>query len=288
MLHTPPTALFSDWSFTYDNLGATPTTTPGGLVTAGGSANTESTTPLVLATGANLSQDIYWLEIIVHSSSGTGDRQILLDLGVDPAGGTSYTYVISNIVCGNNATVTGLAPGHCFVFPFFIKSGSQVACRIQCSQASITCRVIARFYGLPSNPMVVPRGSFSETIGTITNSSGVTITPGNAADGSWQLIGTTTKAMWWWQLGYSIANGTITGEVTFIEVARGDGSNKHIFFKTQHLGNVAETVGDLLIANKSHLNAFCHVPGGTGIYARGRCNNAPDTGYNVNMIGIGG
>jgi hypothetical protein len=30
------------------------------------------------------------------------------------------------------------------------------------------------------------------------------------------------------------------------------------------------------------------VPAGVNIYIRGRCNGAPDTGYNATVIGIGG
>jgi hypothetical protein len=279
---------FSAYSFTFDNFGANPAATGGGLVTAGGSINTESTTPLVLATGAQLTQDVYWIEVLVHGTSGTGDRQMLLDIGVDPAGGTSYTWIISNIVVGNTPIPPAGGVGFHFLFPFYIKSGSQVACRTQCNQISITARVMAKFYGQPSNPEIAPRGAFSETIGTITNSQGVGFTPGNAADGTWQLLVTATKSMWWWQVAFSVNNATITAETAYVDLAFGDGSNKHLIIRAQHFGTTSETCCDLLAANMSFLQAYKPVPAGASLYIRGRANNAPDTGYNGVAVGIGG
>lgn len=280
------------YGFTYDNFGdngaVNPATTPGATVTAGASPNVESATPLVLATGSNIAHDVYWLECMASNVGGTGDRQMLLDIGVDPAGGTSYTWIISNLVIGNLPLSTQLPVGQGFLFPFLIRAGSQVACRVQCSQSLITARVAAKFFGKPERPENTPVGQYAETIGTITNSQGVGFTPGNAADGSWQSLGTTTRDLWWWQLCYSIANGTITAEATYIDLAWGDGSNKHLIFRAHHLGTSSEIVADLLLVNKNPAAAFCPVPAGATIYVRGRCNNAPDTGYNAVALGIGG
>jgi hypothetical protein len=177
--------------------------------------------------------------------------------------------------------------GQRFFFPYYLKAGTAIAARAQCSQASITMRVAIRVIGQPSNPAAVPVGQFSETIGTITNSQGVSFTPGTSADGSWTSLGTTAKAMWWWQIAYSIANGTITAEQTHIELAHGDGSNKHIIVKLTHAGTTAEVCADLMGGNHS-LSCFRPVPAGATLYVRGRCNGAPDTGYNAVAIGIGG
>lgn len=284
MLHIPSPS-YNGWS--YNNYGSNPAATYGGSVTAGGSANTESATPLVLATGANLAQDVYLMELHVYNVSGTGSRPQLMDIGVDPAGGTSYTYIINNIVCGNTGANTTAAHGYYFLFPLFIKSGSQVACRTQNGQASITTSVAANFLGYRSRPEFFPVGSFSETIGTPSNSNGQSFTPGNAADGSWADLGATSKAMWWWQLSYQINNTTVTAEYTYIDLAWGDASNKHIIMRAVHGGTTAETCSDLFTANRS-IGCYCPVPAGANLYVRGRCNNSPDSGYNALAIGIGG
>jgi hypothetical protein len=148
--------------------------------------------------------------------------------------------------------------------------------------------VAAKFYGKPSRPELVPVGAYTETLGTITSSAGQAITPGNAADGSYISLGTTVKPLWWWQFAHQINNGTITAQYTYLELAWGDASNKKTFFKMMHAGTTGETIG---LAVQEHLlpcAAYCEVPAGSTIYARARCNAAPDANYNVVALGVGG
>lgn len=145
-----------------------------------------------------------------------------------------------------------------------------------------------RFYGQPDHPENVPVSQYSETLGTITNSQGVSFTPGNAADGTWVSLGTTTLAMWWWQIGYQVSNSVITTERTYIEIAYGDATNKHLIMRLLHIGNTNEEITSTLNENLMPWACYCPVPAGTNIYIRGRCENAPDTGYNGVAIGIGG
>jgi len=278
----------SRYSFVYDNFGANPGATPGTSVTPGISNAEGSWTQI--ASSANIAQDIYGFFLWIFNNAvatPTTGKNFLLDVGVDPAGGTSYTEVISNIVCGSAGPITA-AGGHRFLFPLFIKAGSSVAVRIQGSHGTATAsRVAARFYGQPSGQERMPVAGVAETIGSITNSNGVSFTPGNAADGSWVSLGTTTNPLWWWQIAYQIDNGTITAEYTYIEIAFGDGSNKHIISRIMHQGTTSEQIGSLLDGNLNVFEAFCPVPAGATIYIRGRCLNAPDTGYNGVAIGIG-
>lgn len=285
MLFTPG---LSAYNWTYDNWGANPASTIGTAVTPGAS-NVEGSWTQV-ASSANIANDVHWIYFQVHTgSTAAAAKPQLLDIGVDPAGGTSYSAIISDIQVGMAPSLT--QAGHReFVFPFFIKAGSSVAVRIQGANATAgTVRVPMRFYGLPSNPVAVPKGSFSETLGAVgATSLGTAVTPGNAADGSWVDLGATTNALWWWQLGYCINNGTVTAEYTYLEAAWGDASNKHTMFKVMHGGTTSESCG--LAAQTSLLMcaAYNEVPAGANIYVRARCNNAPDTGYNVTMTGVGG
>ncbi len=276
----------SSTGWTYDNWGTNPSATPGTPVTPGPSNVEGSWT--AIASSANIANDVYgfYLEVSGGASSTNAKNQ-LLDIGVDPAGGTSYTAIISNLVIGASPLLTAAGNREHF-FPMFIKSGSSVAARIQGSNATAgTVRVIVKFFGKPSDPTMLPTCTYSETIGTITNSSGVSFTPGNAADGSWVSLGTTSKPLWWWQLGYQIDNGTITAEYTYIDLAYGDGTNKHTIFRVQHGGTTGETCGLQMQTQLCHFAAVKPVPGGSTIYVRGRCNNAPDTGYNAVAVGCG-
>lgn len=276
-------------AWTYDNFGDNPSATPGTSVTPGISNNEGSWTQLV--SGANCAQDVVGFFLRISDGSAatpTTGKNFLLDIGVDPAGSTNYVEKIANIVCGSSGPITA-AGGHSFFFPLKIKAGSSIAARIQGSHGTATAsRVGIKLYGRPSNGLALPAGSFSETIGSITNSNGVSFTPGNAADGNWASLGTTTRALWWWQIGYQIDNGTITAEYTYIEIAYGDASNKHIIAERMHQGTTSEQTGSVLNTQLVWHESYCPVPAGATIYMRGRCNNAPDSGYNGVAIGIGG
>jgi hypothetical protein len=286
MLHTQKSS--HSW-FTLDNFGANPGATPGTSVTPGISNAEGSWTEIISDT--SLTEDTYGFMLRVSDNAvatPTTGKNFLLDIGTDPAGGTSYSAIISNIVCGSAGPITA-AGGHTFFFPIFIKAGTAIAARIQGSHGTATAsRVGIKLYGKRSDPTMFPVGTFSETIGTITNSNGVSFTPGNAADGSWVSLGTTTNPLWWWQIGYQVDNGTITAEYTYIEIAYGDGSNKHIICRRMHQGTTSEQIGSVVNDQLNFMEAYCPVPAGSTIYVRGRCLNAPDTGYNAVAIGIGG
>ena len=276
----------SAYNFRYENWAATPDASLGTSVTAGIS-NAEGSWTQV-ASSSNIAQDCYWMHVYVHSgSTATTARNILLDIGVDPAGGTSYTSIINNIDVGQ-APAPSVAGARKFVFPFFIKAGSSVAVRAQGSHTTGTVRVAAVFWGQPSNPENVPVGMFSETIGTVTNSNGQSFTPGNTVDGSWTDLGTTTNNLWWWQVGVGIDNTVITALYTAVEIAWGDATNKHSIFKTVVLGNTSEAVGVIVDPNLLMNAAYKPVPAGSHIYIRGRCSASPNTGWHATVIGIGG
>lgn len=273
--------------FTFDNWGANPSATIGTSITPGVS-NTKGVWAEVAAP-SDLSRDTYGFYLQIHTgATSAAIKNHIFDIGVDDAGGFAYTPIISNLLCGASPSLTQSGAREYF-FPFFIKSSSSVAIRCQGSNATAgTVRAAIRFYGHRYAPETFPVGTFSETLGIDTATTlGAAFTPGNAADGTWATIGTTTKPLWWFQLGYGINNATITAEYTYIEVAYGDASNKIPMFKVMHGGTTAETCG--LAAQTSMLTfaAFNEVPAGSTIYVRGRCNNAPDTGYHASVVGIG-
>lgn len=276
----------SAYNFSYNNWGTNPSATPGTSVTPGAS-NAEGSWTQIASSG-DIAQNCYWLHLFIFGANVAGTpKNQLLDIGVDPAGGTSYTAIISNLVMGSTPALTGNGALD-FVFPYFIKSGSSVAVRIQGSAATAgTVRVAAYFLGQPTRPEAVPVGSFSQTFGSITNSNGQSFTPGNAADGSWADFGSVTSPLWWFQIGHQVDDATITAERTYVDVAWGDGSNKHVMFRNMHLGTTNEVCtayGNIGLT----LAAYNPVPAGANIYVRGRCENSPDTGYNATVIGIGG
>ena len=285
-LHVPRRAA-AQWY--YDNFGTNPSATLGTSVTPGATNAEGSWTQI--ASSANIANDVVGFYIqVTGGATSAAAKNHLLDVGVDPAGGTSYTAVISNLQVGASPAMTaaGLV---CHYFPLGIKAGSSVAVRVQGSNGTAgTVRVVARFYGKVSRPELMPVGRYSQTFGTITDSNGQSFTPGNAADGSWVDLGavTTDKPLWWWQLGFSIDNGTITAEYTYIDLAWGDASNKRIISRMVHGGTTSEVAAFITANHMTPEECYWPVPAGANIYIRGRCNNAPDTGYHATVVGIGG
>ena len=275
--------VFNRFTWKYTNCN-TPSNTPGKSVVPGASDVEGSWTEV--ATSGNIAYDVWGILLWVCGGNTTATaKNHLLDIGVDPAGGTDYVEKISNIVCGG-AQAGGLG-GRWFYFPYRVKAGSSIAVRIQGTQATAgTVRVAMKFYGRPTNPEYIAVGTYSETIGTITGSLGVSFTPGNSSEGSWTSLGTTTRKLWWWQLCVQCNNGTVTNLAYNIDLAYGDGTNYHMIIENLpiQIGGTAETFSNSLQA----VEGFCEVPAGATLYIRGHCSGTAVTGWNAVAVGIGG
>jgi hypothetical protein len=288
----------SSYGFTYDNWGAAPVTSSPGTSVVPGTSNAEGSFTQI-ASGANISRDVYWIALwVTGGATSASQKDHLLDIGVDPAGGSSYTAIINNIVCGESPINFG-APGvsaasvngtRQFIFPFYIKSGSSVAVRIQGSNATAgTVRVMAKFYGDPSNPECVIVGQYSETIGTISGSGGVSFTPGTSgAWGSYASLGTTVSDLWWWQLCVEDSQATASLLAYYVELAYGDVTNKVTIKREYIQADATEAIGSPCACNLLFPDSYKPVPAGSTLYVRGMCSGTPVTGWNAVAIGIGG
>lgn len=291
MLHA--TSKFNTLSWSFNNLPATPNTTPGALIsTTAGSANTKGAWTRV-ASSTDLVYDVDGIYFSTNGAAASGNtRPHLIDIGVDPAGGTSYTPLINNIIAGQSSTQSfpGLREHY---FPIRIRKGSSVACRTQSVWGSaLTTRVVVEFYGAGSSNF--PIGTYSDTYGAVTTTSrGTDFTPGSTnADGSWVQMGSnTTRPYWWFQLGVQVTNNTLftTSEgYNYIELGIGDGTNKKVIYRTQLQVTPSETC--LFWAQASMLwhACYCPIPAGVGLYVRGRNSGTPNAGYNAAVVCIGG
>lgn len=262
------------------SLDANPSTTPGSAVTPGSGSKGSY---VQLASAANLNFDCYGILLwVIAGNTSTGIRDILLDIGVDPAGGTSYDQVIglNNIFvpqAGN--AVDG---GYLMYFPLFIPAGCSVGARGQASSTS-TFRVAARFFGQPLDPASLLVGQYSETIG-VSGNGGTPITCGNtAAEGAWTSIGTTTRPCWYWVLCVGHNVGTTTAQMYYFDLAYGDGSNKHIIIENQPHFNP----GTAEKTSAFRIGANWEVPAGGTLYVRGSASGTAETCEAV-TVGIGG
>lgn len=277
----------SAYTFTVDNWDTNPTSNIGTSVVPGASNVEGSWTQI--ASSATIAEDCYWMALHVHSGAvASQSRSQILDIGIDPAGGTSYTAAIENLDIASSGPPAG-PMGYQFLLPWYVSAGSSIAARIQGSHATAgTVRVAARWWGSPSRPEAAPRGSIAQTFGTIASSAGTSFTPGNAADGSWVSLGTASSALWWLQLCAARAATTLTNEYTYVDLAVGDATNKRIIARTLNLAATTERVQTWPAQNLTFAASYCPIPSGAELWVRGRCDNAPDSGYHATVIGIGG
>lgn len=271
-----------DWSFSNQD-GAS--ATPGTSVTPGASSAEGSWTEI--AGDADLTQDVYEVLLwITNGFTASTGKAHLLDLGVDDTGGTSYNALVSNIVCGGSSQNYG--GGFWVRLPVFIKAGSAVAVRVQgASGTAGTVYVMGRFFGRPTRPDLIRAGQYSETIGTITSTLGVTVAAGTTgSEGSWVSIGTTSKPLWWLMpFWHSTSTGYGTNLV-LLDVAFGDGSNKHILIEHAVAGcsSVSETFRTLL----HPCYAVNQIPGGSTLYMRASSDSGSNATNHGVIVGIGG
>lgn len=233
-----------------------------------------------------LANAAYGILININSAfTASTPRNLAVDIGVDLAGGSSYTTVIANLLAGG-ATTYSAGGGVWFYFPLFIPAGATIAARALQTNAS-TIRVLTQCLAQPMNPSQVRKGSFCESIG-ITEGAivGTTVTSGTTSEGSWTSLGTTANRLWWWQVGVQVAaSDTAWGaNVLHCDLAVGDATNKDIIIQDLAFQTTTSESG-----NNPPLSVGVEwdVPAGSTIYTRLQ-NSGTNDAYSVAAYGCGG
>jgi hypothetical protein len=240
---------------------------------------------------AATAHDTYGIYIYVTDGSVSGTpRDIILKIGIDHAGGTTYTdsQILHLLVTSAGNTVSG---GITYYFPIYIPSGSTLAASASCNSATLTAfNVGVKLYGKPTHPELVACGTYVTTFGdTTASSSGTAITSGTTSEGGWTEVtaGTTTNSFWWFQVGFGIQDTTITSVLYAIDVAVGDATNKHIIFQDEIQFNpgTAEEKNRMLLPLHDYIN---DTASGIRIYVRVQCSGTADSALSVAVYALGG
>lgn len=260
---------------------AVPTQNSRVLLTTG--TGTAKGTYVQVATAANIAQEVQWIDVDIHTSNqATVDRSTLVDVGVDPAGGTSAASavtVISDLIGGGVPVWYNVVP-LTYSFPLKINAGASIWLRAAGAATGQQIRATVRVSGQPSAPEALFVGSAVETVGTVTGASGVSVTPGTAGWGSWTSVGTTVKTLKHWNFGIGVANATIANLMYVFQFGYGDGTNiVQIGRDIQMCTTTAEVIA------RQNMPVYHHVPAGSTIYCRAICSGTPDTGINVLAYG---
>lgn len=214
-------------------VGVQPAANIGSIVTPGN--NTKGSYTSILSSGT-VTRDVYGLWINVNSNAvSAAVRSALLDIGVDPAGGTSFSVLVPDLLVSNASPITTGGGIH-YYFPIFIRAGSSVGARASVNNATVgTMRVVLKVFGSPKDRRHVRVGSYVTAFGaTGGTSTGTAVTAGTTSDGNWTQLGSSSvRPHWWWQLGMGFADSTMTARHFFADLSYGDGSNKHIVIQNQ-------------------------------------------------------
>jgi hypothetical protein len=183
-----------------------PVNAPGTSITTGASNADGSWTQLTFTelnpsgSAAALRHDVHLIELTVSNNFATTvDSSTAIEIGVDYAGGTSYTSIISGILAGfiGNATMTsGSGGGRAYYLPLWIPAGASVAVRGRNVTGSTrTVLVTMTVYGDPRHPDRWWCGQACDSLGYAAASSGGTAIPPSATAntlGSWTNMGATS------------------------------------------------------------------------------------------------
>lgn len=275
MLHVPSGGL---------NFGALQSNNSGRPAAAQGT----SVTPAVGSKGAwaqviaALSADCFGLLICINSNSASAaSRNSVVDIGIGGAG--SEIVLIPNLIGGNAVAYNGVGGGLWHYFPVAIPAGTRVAVRAQGSVVT----AFSVFVQAMQEPGAADQkvASFVEAIG-MTLPQGTAVTAGTTAEGAWTLLGTTTKACWWWQIGAQVSSADITHNTCtyHLDLAEGDGANYRVLMDSV-VFSTSQTETAALSA--ALLGSEGPVPAGRNIYARAQGSGTVDPLF-ITAYGAGG
>lgn len=164
----------------------------GPLITAHATPHTKgSWTSLIASTNF----DAFIAGVTIYGlASAALDTAAMVDIGYDPAGGTTYSAVIPNILAGGTPSTALSSSRRQYWFPVFIPEGSQVAARMQALISGDQSIVGLRLIGGKNRSNPWPHRGAIQDHGTNPASSNGTQMANAAADtkSAWTQLGADT------------------------------------------------------------------------------------------------
>lgn len=237
-------------------VGAPPSATSGTSLTPAQNAYGASWATLIpgLDPGGGLpyvSKKAYGIWICIHAGGvSTNARDILVKIGVDTAGATSYVDKILHLAAPSASPYLGasLAGGVWYYFPITIDAGTSIGAKASVNNASVgTVRCFCILECDPTRPDLLRTGTTVTTYGADTaTSAGTAVVPGTVSDGSWVQLGSAlTERTFFWQIGIGCNSGTMENATLHGDLAlETAGVKRQIIFNRV----VHTTSGELLSA----------------------------------------
>jgi len=232
---------------------------------------------------ASTTSETYGLLICANNNSASAaSRNTVLDIGIGTAG--NEVVVIPDLLCGNASSYAVPGSGVWYYFPITLPAGSRIAARAR-GTVTTAFNVFIQAMQQPLNPSLIKKAAYVDTFG-ITAPNGTGVTPGTTADSGWQLLGTTTRRCWFWQIGAQIPSGDTShnAAVIHLDLAMGNGAT----FITM-LQDVVFTTTTTETHSASPLTVGCEFPvnEGQNIYVRAQTSGTAEL-IQIAAYGAGG
>lgn len=278
-----------DYSWRVDSVGTTrPAAALGATVTP--AQNSKGSYAQVFSA---LARDVFFLAININSNNvAAAARDTIVDIGVDPAGGTSYTVLIPDLLGSCASSLGSLSAsagvGIWYQFPIWIKSGSTVGARASVNNATVgTLRVRGFAFGSPKRADLVKVGTKCTAYGiTAASSAGTAVTSGTTSEGAWTSLGSIATPTWWWQLGVGVNDGTMSALSYFADLGVGDASNKFAVIENEA---IMTSGSEALCKEGSVPGCMFETPSsGQTVYGRLQCSGTADASLSMAAYGVSG
>jgi hypothetical protein len=242
-----------------------------------------------LIAGASVTDDAHGILININSAaSSTFARDCLVTIGIDPAGGSSYSTFIEHLLgscAGSYASAQCGAGGVWYYFPVRVPAGASLAAKASVNASTVGTVNVACSLWRSTRPDAVYVGSFVQTFGaTAASSSGTSVTAGTTGEGAWVSVGTVTVPIRAWEVGMGINDPTMTVNTHHCEVGIGDASSKKLAIHDHPVViNSAESLG------KAAACSYRTAAVGDVVYVRCQVGpSAADASLSMIAYGVGG
>lgn len=273
---------FEEWQWQFSSVESTrPAAALGTSITPGN--NTKGSYAQILSS-ANVAHDVWGLLINFNSNNvGAAARDTLVDIGVDEAGGTSYTVAIPDLLAScAGATATG-GGGIYYYFPLAIKAGSSIAARASINNATVgTLRCHITLFGKPRYPGLTRRAAGVRAFGiTAASSRGTTVTSGTTGEGTAALLASSIgSGNWWWQVGMGVNDTTMTnGGHYYADLLVGNGTVNQVVIRDQAF--FVPSGNEALASAGTMIGCSYDAPSGLNVYGRLQCSGTADSALSL-------
>lgn len=239
-----------------------------------------------LLSGAEVAQTAYEVWVNINTVGvATVARECLVTIGIDLAGGTTYTDFIQHLLASEASTYEAIG-GVWYCFPVLVPAGASIAAKASVSTVDVTAlnvRVVLSCQ--PTRPDLIRCGTFVRTFGaTPASSNGTAIVAGGASEGAWTQIGAAlADELWFWEWGLSFNDTTIGALTQHIDVSVGGVGTERIAVQN---GVVVTQVSESL-SKPNFQGGSRNAVIGEFVYMRVQ-DSGNNTGHSVVAYGVGG